>query len=298
LSAVKKDLAKRTNEVEALKKEIAALKTTAPDAADLERLQQTLAEREAELAALKEASSSDSQELAALKITAAKRTNEVEALRKEMAALKTTTPKTGELESLKQTLAEREAELASLRTAIEDTTELDALKKSVADKEKEIAALKESLRGSQDELKRSLLEEKEKIAALEKKIADAENKSADYRKLQSEYASYSRNEDTVVRTGSLEELVVSKSYLDSFLSSRTMQSAFPGLLERIKRYDRAFETTGRESAVRDTVRVIRAANALPTKEEKISYLQKRLAGVRSTDPMSVLLKSLIDLISE
>ena len=270
---------------------------------EIEVLKKTVADREAELAALR-AQSPDARELEALKKDVTARELEIAELRKtaaerekEIASLKSAAPAAAELTALKKTLADREAELAVLKAQVKDTTELEALKKSVAEKEKEIAALQGTLQGSRDELRKSLEEERDKIKDLEEKLARERKLSADYRKLQTEYASYSRNEDTVVRTGKLEELVISKSYLDSFLSSTTVQSAFPGLLERIKRYDRAFEVTGRQSAIQETVLIIQAANRLKTKAEKVAYLRKRLAGLPGTDPMAVLLKSLIDLTS-
>jgi hypothetical protein len=176
--------------------------------------------------------------------------------------------------------------------------EIDVLKKTVADREKELAALKGTLEGSQSELTKSLQDEQKKRQDAEVEVQRLQKLSDDYVKLQTEYATYSRNEDGVVRTQSLEEMALGKSYLDSFLSSKTVQAAFPGLLERIKRYDRAFERAGRNSALADTLDVIKAANALKTKAEKIDYLQKKAAEAQKSDPTAaVLLKSLIELIS-
>ena len=88
--------------------------------------------------------------------------------------------------------------------------------------------------------------------------------------MQTEYGTYARNEDGVVRTQTLEEMALGKSYLDSFLSSKTVQSAFPGILDRIKRYDRAFELAGRSSAFQDIIDVIRSANSFPKRNRKSS----------------------------
>ncbi|MBN2351141.1 MAG: hypothetical protein JXD23_01130 [Spirochaetales bacterium] len=176
--------------------------------------------------------------------------------------------------------------------------EVDVLKKTVAEREKELAALKGNLETSRNDLNQKLLDEQGRLKTAETEIERLKNLSEDYVKLQTDYGAYSRNEDGVVRTQSLEEMALGKSYLDSFLSSTTVRSAFPGLLERIKRYDRAFERAGRISALEDTLDVIKAAHALKTKADKISFLRKKADEVRKTDPTaSVLLKSLVDLLS-
>jgi hypothetical protein len=176
--------------------------------------------------------------------------------------------------------------------------EIDVLKKTVAEREKELAALKGTTQGSQDELKKSLLEEQNKRLASENEVQRLQNLSKDYVRLQTDYAAYGRGEDSVIRTGSLDEMALGKSYLDSFLSSQTVQSAFPGLLERIKRYDRAFEQAGRDGALQDMTDILNAAGKLKTKDEKIAFLKKKAIELQKSDPTAaVLLKSLGDLIS-
>ena len=176
--------------------------------------------------------------------------------------------------------------------------EIAVLKKTVQERENELAALKGELETSRNDLNKKLLAEQGKRQAAETEIERLKKMSEDYVKVQTAYGAYARNEDGVVRTQSLEEMALGKSYLDSFLSSPAVRSAFPGLLERIKRYDRAFERAGRISALEDMLDVIKAANALKTKADKIAFLRKKAGEIQKTDPTSaVLLKSLVDLLS-
>lgn len=201
------------------------------------------------------------------------------------------------------------AEIARYQTEIETLkAENEAKKKEIdrltASASSELASQirkkEEEIKNRESELK-SLKEEKGKLetqlTALTRERDDALVKAQDYLELRSAYTRYTMQEDNIIRTGSLDELLLSKSYLDTFLSSKTVKSIFPGILERIKRYDKAFEQAGRESALQEVFEILNTAQSLKSKEERIAFLQKRLAQTSSSSLTSVFLRSLISLLS-
>ena len=196
-----------------------------------------------------------------------------------------------------------DAEIAGLKASLASQD----LGKKLAEAEKELAQLRplktkleNEIKAQEKELK-ALKEEKGKLetllANLTKERDDALAKAQDYLELKSAYTRYAMQEDNIVLTGSLDELLLSKSYLDTFLSSKTVQSVFPGILERIKRYDKAFEKAGRESALQEVFEVLNTAQGLKSKEERLDFLKRRLAQTSSSSITSVFLRSLISLLS-
>jgi hypothetical protein len=168
-----------------------------------------------------------------------------------------------------------------------------SLKKTIAEREKELAAIK----GTQGDLDKYRADEEQKRLALENEVRNLTAMSNDYKKLQTDYVSYARQEDGVIGGGTIEEMALGKSYLDSFLSSKTVQTAFPGILDRIKRYDKAFELSGRNSALQDTIETLNKTKNFRTREEKIAFLQQKIAEAGSDNLTKVLLKSLIELMT-
>ncbi|RPJ08457.1 MAG: hypothetical protein EHM28_04235 [Spirochaetaceae bacterium] len=239
------------------------------------------------------------KEIDALKLSMDKRNQEIEALKKsitdheqEISSLKAqSTGLTGERSSdlarIKALEAERNSEIEKRRTTESQRDDLtSALKTSESDLRTE-GAKREATEDQRDTALG-------KIKALEAELEALKTSAAEYLRAQSEFSNYARREGDVIGSGSLEELAIGKSYLDSFLSSKSIQTAFPGLIERIKRYDQAFEAAGRKAALSDMLDIIRALNTLPDKTRRIEYLGSKIA--ESDDPLfDMLLKSLQEL---
>ena len=74
--------------------------------------------------------------------------------------------------------------------------------------------------------------------------------------LGSSYSAYTTREDPLLEARGDKGLIDTKAYLDDFLGSKPVQEAFPGLYDRIKRYDQGFLAAGRTNAVQDVLDVV------------------------------------------
>jgi hypothetical protein len=144
------------------------------------------------------------------------------------------------------------------------------------------------------EEKKALLGEnqtlKTKIAELEKgsnkirvdekqlqKLKENEALANNYNQLKARYAEYAVREDEVLKRQGTDGLVESKVYLDRFLASQEVQQLFPGLWERIKQYDSAFEKVGRDFTLQEIGDLVYDLASLDTKEERLAYLNEEIA---------------------
>ncbi len=101
--------------------------------------------------------------------------------------------------------------------------------------------------------------------------------------LRSAYRGFRENEDRIV--GAAEDpfaLIEGKLLLDSFLSSSDVQALFPDLAERIRRYDQAFQATGRRSALLDTMEIVYTLAGYSDVEARRDFLRQERS--RSSDP--------------
>jgi len=167
--------------------------------------------------------------------------------------------------------------------------------------EQEITALKQSLNAKEEEL--ALLKEKANLKegttiVEEKDLAMLETIAADLRRAQSSYYTYKRAEDKIIKRGATKEFVEGKSFLDEFLASDKMENIFPDLISRIKKYDRAFEEMGRESALKYTTTIIDQLTGYKTIGERLSFIDQKIKEASRDPHMVTLLKSLRRLLSE
>jgi len=165
--------------------------------------------------------------------------------------------------------------------------------------EQEIAALKSSLNDKDKEI--ALLKEKANVKAgttivEEKDLSTLKTIASDLRSAQSSYYTYKQAEDRIIKHGTTDEYVEGKSYLDEFLASDKVEHIFPGLMTRIKRYDRAFEQMGRESALKYATSVIDRLNGYKTGDERLSFIDQKIRESSQDPHMVSLLKSLKNLI--
>ncbi|TVR30096.1 MAG: hypothetical protein EA404_13690 [Spirochaetaceae bacterium] len=120
---------------------------------------------------------------------------------------------------------------------------------------------------------------------------------AELEELRASYQRFRQTEDRVV--GATEDpfaLIEGKLLLDSFLASEDVQALFPDLAERIRRYDRAFQATGRRAALLDTVEVVYTLSGYQDDAARRSYLQQERS--RTSDPQLVeFLDELFSLVS-
>ena len=88
----------------------------------------------------------------------------------------------------------------------------------------------------------------------------------------------------------------SKLYLNAFLSSS--EESFPGLWERIKRYDEAFETAGRASAAQDLSDILFEISVRSRPESRDLFLESEKTRYRDVPEMVDLIDDLRVLVRE
>jgi len=86
--------------------------------------------------------------------------------------------------------------------------------------------------------------------------------------------------------------VDTKTYLDSFLGSKPLDSAFPGLLGRIKRYNDGFQSAGRSDALQDALDVVIQISRQRAPDKRQKILDDQLKSFRRDADMTSFLKEL------
>ena len=101
--------------------------------------------------------------------------------------------------------------------------------------------------------------------------------------LRSAYAEFRETEGRLVGAGEDPfALVEGKLLLDSFLSSSGVQALFPDLDECIRRYDQAFQATGRRAAMLDTIEIVYTLAGYSDEAQRREYLLEERS--RMVDP--------------
>ncbi|MBN1525053.1 MAG: hypothetical protein JW904_11250 [Spirochaetales bacterium] len=276
-----------TSEIAALKQQIKTKETeiaTLNDSAKVERETRTV-----EIAGLKKDISQKETEITELNRASEKK---IEKYEQEIAALKKTLDagkdeKQATINNQKERISKLEAFNADLQEQI------TALNASITANTAEIGKLKVDGASLQELLEK----EQGRRSAVETEIEELKIAYSDYIAVREAYSDYARRETAVIKTGSLEELAIGKSYLDSFLASESLGVTFPGLLDRIKRYDNAFEQAGRTAAISDMLDIIEAMNKMPAIAQRIQYIDARLKE-NDDELFGVLLRSLRALVQK
>lgn len=184
-----------------------------------------------------------------------------------------------------------QARLAELNA--EHQRQTAAYRRRIAELEQQVAAADQSRDQALSQLDApsaadpALLAELDRLRRLE----------AELEELRASYQRFRQTEDRIV--GATEDpfaLIEGKLLLDSFLASDDVQALFPDLAERIRRYDRAFQATGRRAALLDTMEVVYTLSGYQDDAARRSYLQQERS--RTSDPQLVeFLDELFSLVS-
>src|SRR5208283_1477316 len=110
--------------------------------------------------------------------------------------------------------------------------------------------------------------------------------------LEQAYQTYTSKEDPVLSAKGDQGLVDTKVYLDSFLGSKSLQGAFPGLLARIKRYNDGFQSAGRSDALQDALDVVIQLSRQKAPDKRPKILEDQLKTFRKDADMTSFLKEL------
>ncbi len=110
--------------------------------------------------------------------------------------------------------------------------------------------------------------------------------------LSSGYSAYTSREDPLLKARGDMGLVDTKAYLDDFLGSKPMEETFPGLFERIKRYDEGFLSAGRANAIQEVLDVVIEMSKQATPDARAKFLSDEQKAYSSDKDMTDLVKGL------
>jgi hypothetical protein len=259
---------------------------------DIATLEASLEEKNGEIRVLEARLDAQSGDSTALEQSIEEKSQEIAALKEELENARSEAGiSASELEEQNNSLTEQlESKIALTETLQEEKQAM----------EQEITSLNEqitSLNGQIDQM------ESEQAAILEnleeevqKKITRLENVEKRYNKLVDNYREYARKEDALVAAEGEKGLVQSKLYLNAFLSSS--QESFPGLWDRIKRYDEAFEKAGQVSAAQDLSDILFELSIRDRPESRDLFLESEKARYRDVPEMVDLIDDLRVLVRE
>jgi len=119
--------------------------------------------------------------------------------------------------------------------------------------------------------------------ATQKELARLRALETRFDTLKQEYQNYSQQEDQILAASGETGRIQTKLLLDSFLATDEVQNVFPGLRDRVKAYDKAFEQSGRRNAILELSDMMYNLSTFPTAEAKHEYLaqQRQTSGTQA-----------------
>ena len=274
------------NSVEALEAQAPAQGTATSDSEAVVALQASLEEKNGEIRDLQARLDGQSGDSTALERSIEEKNQEIAALKEELENARSAAGvSASELEERVNSLTdELESKVAMTETL---QTEKQAMEQQIASLNEQITSLNGQIEQMEVE-QAAILENLEE--EVQKKITRLENVERRYNKLVENYREYARQEDALVAAQGEKGLVQSKLYLNAFLSST--QESFPGLWERIKRYDEAFETAGRASAAQDLSDILFELSVRDRSESRDLFLESEKTRYRDVPEMVDLIDDL------
>jgi len=265
----------------------AATEGAAADAlrSDIAALEKTLEDRNSEIQDLQARLEAQSGDSSALEQSLEEKNREIAALKGEIERAKSDA---GQMQKeLEERVGSLTAELES-KVALAET--LQAEKQAL---EEEIASLNSQIEQMQAEQTAALANLDEEVG---KKITRLENVERRYNKLVDNYQEYARQEDALLNARGEEALIQSKLYLNAFLTAS--DESFPGLWDRVKRYDEAFEKAGRASAAQDLSDILFEISVRSRPESRELFLESEKARYQDVPEMVDLIDDLTDLVMQ
>ncbi len=267
---------------------------------ELPRLRRTLEEKEREIAGLRGRLESSSAEAGELRRALERKTREAAALQAELE--KTESEAAARQSGLDERLGKLQEDLAGRVALIEGLqaekrsleTETAALRRKVEELEKaqaaqEAQAARQSQRDAQareartrQEAERQGAETARRMQELAAAVERLEKVEARYNRLTGSYRDYVAREDALLAARGSTALIESKLHLNAFLSSA--EDVFPGLWDRIRRYDEAFRSAGRAGAMREIADILYELSFADGPEARRRLLEAE-AGRYPDDPL-------------
>jgi peptidoglycan hydrolase CwlO-like protein len=287
---------------------------------DSTALEQSIEEKNQEIAALKEQLTTATGNSEQLQAAIEEKDQEIRDLQARLDA------QSGDSTALEQSIEEKNQEIAALKEEIERTrsaagesaSELEERVNSLTDELESKVALTETLQTEKQALEEEITALNGQITSLNSQIAQMEEEQAAilenleeevqkkidrleaverrYTKLVDNYKDYARQEDALIAAQGDRGLVQSKLHLNAFLSAS--EGSFPGLWDRIKRYDEAFEKAGRASAAQDLSDILFELSVRDRPESRDLFLESEKTRYQDVPEMVDLIDDLRILVRE
>jgi chromosome segregation ATPase len=204
-----------------------------------------------------------------------------------------------------------EANEETLRELESARTEIGRLETRISELESEIGGLEGDIEGQQQ-----LIEEQENAIAERDRLLEEQQAAADefrseaegeisrlseyeeaYNVLRERYGQYGEREEAILSESDRPDLLAAKLELDKFLASDIVREVFPGLIERLKRYDRAFEEAGRETVAQEVIEIVYDMSFFETEREREDFLEEEKERYIDDPMMLDLIDELIALVN-
>jgi hypothetical protein len=126
-------------------------------------------------------------------------------------------------------------------------------------------------------------------ADLQQKLKDAQDR---FDAMDKSYKDYMSQEDPVLKAKGDAGLMDTKPYFDAFFRAASIQQSFPGISDRVKRYDQGFQSAGRSDAIQDTITIVVNYARQKTPELKRQFIQTELKTYAKDPDMTQLLEEM------
>jgi len=127
------------------------------------------------------------------------------------------------------------------------------------------------------------------IATLQSRVAEMQSR---FDALDKSYKDYVGQEDPVLKAKGDAGLMDTKPYFDAFFRSSPIQGAFPGISDRVKRYDLGFQEAGRSDALQDAITIVVNYSRQRTPDLKRKFIQAELKAYEKDPDMTQLLQEM------
>lgn len=102
-------------------------------------------------------------------------------------------------------------------------------------------------------LKQELTARRSDVGSLQSRVKEMQSR---FDALDKSYRDYVGQEDPVLKAKGDAGLMDTKPYFDAFFRTAALQGTFPGLADKVKRYDLGFQSAGRSDAIQDAITIV------------------------------------------
>ncbi len=149
----------------------------------------------------------------------------------------------------------------------------------------QLAALSSQMAALQQQLSAS----KNSEASLQSRLKEMQDR---FDKLDASYRDYVSKEDPIIKAKGDAGLMDTKTFFDAFFRSAAMRGTFPGLSDRVKRYDLGFQEAGRSNAIQDAITIVVNYSRQRTPDQKRQFIQSQLKTYAKDPDMTQLLQEM------